>query len=315
MLIAQTMRDRLAIPGGFEGGPDDTNVDVLYAGSPHLDIRRVQTVPLLIGHRPEGALQVINGRRAADGETGLRSLNLIAVQIGRGIRILREREAEERADRLSLLGQTVGSILHDLRTPMGAVGGYAQLMAEEEDPEERAYYVEKIARALAHMEVMTTEVLDFAKGKREVLVQKVHLNRFIDEVREILVPELDRFGVRLVVEDRFRGAARFDENKLKRVIFNLARNAGQAMGGRGTFTWTIDRQAAQLHFVFADDGPGLPEAMRGHVFESFATAGKAEGTGLGLAMAKKIVEAHAGEIGFESETNVGTTFRIALPLQ
>ena len=177
---------------------------------------------------------------------------------------------------------------------MTAVGGYAELMAAENDETTRKEYVARIGRALEHMETMTHEVLAFARGKREVLVQKVYMDRFVASVREMLVPETQRYGVQLAIDAGYDGVARFDENKIKRVLFNLARNACQAMGAGGTFTWNVKREHDSLIFECIDTGPGIPKEMEGKLFESFASHGKSDGTGLGLAMAKKIVDAHCG---------------------
>jgi signal transduction histidine kinase len=228
-----------------------------------------------------------------------------------------EREAGERAERLTLLGHSVGAILHDMRTPLTAVGGYVELMADEDSAATRKEHAARIGRALEHMERMTQEVLSFARGQREVLIAKVYLHKFVEEVREMLVPETARFGVTLEIDAKYDGAARFDESKLKRVIFNLARNACQAMaplGRGGSFRWTISRDGETLVLECSDTGPGIPKEMEGRLFESFATHGKSEGTGLGLAMAKKIVDAHCGRIGVTSAPGRGATFRIEIPL-
>jgi signal transduction histidine kinase len=164
------------------------------------------------------------------------------------------------------------------------------------------------------MESMTHEVLAFAQGRREVLTQKVYIDKFVEAVRELLLPETERYGVELRVQADYGGPARFDESKLKRVIFNLARNACQAMAAGGTFTWRVARENDLLVFECSDTGPGIPKQMEGRLFESFATHGKSDGTGLGLAMAKKIVDAHCGSIGCHSEVGRGARFRIELPL-
>jgi signal transduction histidine kinase len=249
----------------------------------------------------------------SDAEFVLRMVSLLAGQVARAIVVHREREEGARAERLAVLGHSVGAILHDMRTPMTAVGGYAELMAAEQDAELRQDYVSRIGRALEHMEAMTQEVLAFARGKRDVLVRKVYMDKFVAATREMLVPETERFRVDLVVRSSYDGVARFDETKIKRVLFNLARNACQAMGEGGTFTWSVSREGEQLIFECSDTGPGIPKEMEGKLFESFASHGKADGTGLGLAMAKKIVDAHCGSIECRSTPGVGATFRIAIP--
>lgn len=277
-------------------------------------VRESFTAPLSDGRNHFGLLQLFDRVDSqADEAWLLRMVSLVASQLARGIVMKRDRQEGERAERLALLGHSVGALLHDLRTPMTAIGGFAELMTTEEDPVQRTDFSARIGRALEHMESMTQEVLAFARGRREVLVQKVYMQRFIEAVREMLVPETQRFGVTLVVNAEYDGLARFDESKLKRVIFNLARNACQAMGPDGTFTWSVRREGDLVVFECSDTGPGIPKEMEGRLFESFATHGKTDGTGLGLAMTKKIVDAHLGSITCRSISGEGATFRIALP--
>jgi signal transduction histidine kinase/putative methionine-R-sulfoxide reductase with GAF domain len=289
--------------------------DMLLLELPDAPLHETFTTPLSDGQNTIGILQLANRKSGAQSEDWiLRMLQLLAAQVTRGVISKRERSAAERAERLELLGHSISAILHDLRTPMTAISGYADLMANEDDRETRLSHVEKVERALSHMETMTHEVLAFARGQREVLMQKVYLQKFIEEVRELLVPETNSYEVELVIEAEYDGAARFDETKLKRVLFNLARNACQAMGKGGTFTWRIANEAQRLVFECSDTGPGIPKEMEGKLFESFASHGKSDGTGLGLAMAKKIVDAHCGAIRCLSDKGHGVTFRIELPL-
>jgi signal transduction histidine kinase len=304
---------RTTRPGESSVTPPDSNE--LLAPIPASAAAKSFTAPLSDGRTQIGLLQVIHSgeRSESEDETMLAQLALVASQLGRGIVLHRDRDAGERAQRLAILGHSVGGILHDMRTPLTAVGGFIELMAVEDDPTLRKDYATRAGRALEHMEAMTQEVLAFAKGQREVLIRKVYLDKFIAEVRDMLVPEVSRFGVKLEVVTQYDGLARFDESKLKRVLWNLARNACEAMGEGGTFRWTISRAEDQVVFECADTGPGIPKAMEGRLFESFATHGKASGTGLGLAMAKKIVDAHCGRISVSSAPGQGATFRIEIP--
>jgi signal transduction histidine kinase/putative methionine-R-sulfoxide reductase with GAF domain len=308
---AKRLLQQARVPTHREVGSEG---ETLVGGALGSAPRELFVAPLSDGRAHFGLLELADCDGHADHAWVLRMASLVASQLARGIVVRRDREEGERAERLSLLGHSVGAILHDLRTPMTAIGGFAELMATEQDPEQRADFSGRIGRALEHMETMTHEVLSFARGRREVLVQKVYMHQFIEAVREMLVPETQRFGVQLIVNAEYDGIARFDESKIKRVIFNLARNACQAMGQSGTFTWNVRREDSSLVLECCDTGPGIPKEMEGRLFESFATHGKSDGTGLGLAMAKKIVDAHGGAISCTSTPGHGATFRIALPI-
>jgi signal transduction histidine kinase/putative methionine-R-sulfoxide reductase with GAF domain len=311
---ARALLSRAQLPTYRAADATGALADAIMPEALGLRLRETFTAPLSDARSTIGMLQLANRLDEGAAEDWLlRMVSLLAGQVTRGIVVKREREAGERAERLALLGHSVGAILHDMRTPMTAVGGYAELMAAENDEATRNEYVARIGRALEHMETMTHEVLAFAKGKRDVLVQKVYMDRFVESVREMLVPETKRYGVQLAINSGYEGVARFDENKIKRVLFNLARNACQAMGAGGTFTWNVQRELESLIFECIDTGPGIPREMEGKLFASFASHGKTDGTGLGLAMAKKIVDAHCGSIECRSLPGQGATFRITLP--
>ncbi|RMG18884.1 MAG: GAF domain-containing protein [Deltaproteobacteria bacterium] len=277
--------------------------------------RNLVAVPLRVADRVIGTLELVNKLvDEAFSDDDLKLTTLIAGQASRAIAVSKAREEEARQERLSLIGQMVSGILHDLKTPMTVISGHAQLMALEDDPAARDAHVEAILKQFDHINGMAHEIMAFAKGKREILARRVYLHKFIAEVRELLRPEMESYRIAWVVEDRYRGAAYFDENKMKRVVANIARNACQAMSPGGTFTWTIDRPDEHtLYFGFSDTGPGIPAEMEGRLFDSFATHGKKDGTGLGLAIVKKIIDEHGGSIDYDSSPK-GTTFHVRLPM-
>jgi signal transduction histidine kinase len=115
-----------------------------------------------------------------------------------------------------------------------------------------------------------------------------------------------------VLDVQQRGVAYFDERRMARAIQNLVRNAIEAMQQGGTLTLTCADDGEDLMLQVADTGPGIPQAIRGRVFEPFVSVGKKTGTGLGLANVKKIVEEHGGSVEVES-TNRGATFTLRIP--
>lgn len=271
--------------------------------------RHVVSAPLEAGGERLGALQVVHAAEAGDG--GVRVLGLVAARVGPAIGRLREQAAKERQARLSLVGQMMSSLLHDLRTPISAVAGYAELMAEEDDPAARASFARRVRVALEQIEEMTQEVLQFARGEHGLAVREVELAAFVDATVQVVRAELGRFDATVEVEGEIAGTVRLDAGKLRRVVSNLARNAGQA--GARRVVWRLARADGRLLLELHDDGHGISEEVRERLFQPFATFGKQGGTGLGLAMARRVVEAHGGTIEVESEPGRGTVFRIALP--
>ncbi|MCA9542081.1 MAG: HAMP domain-containing histidine kinase, partial [Myxococcales bacterium] len=182
------------------------------------------------------------------------------------------------------------------------------------EADERAQMAEAIRRQVAQFNDMTREVMAYARGEQSVFVRKVYLDRFVRAVAEVLRPEFADRGVGFIVQNRSKQPAWFDEAKMMRVITNIARNARQALGDHGTFTWTLEDAAdGGTVFTLADDGPGIPEGIRATLFEAFTTSGKKGGTGLGLAIARRIVEDHGGHIEVRTATGAGTCFTIHLP--
>jgi signal transduction histidine kinase len=158
------------------------------------------------------------------------------------------------------------------------------------------------------------ETLAFAKGERRILIRRVYLHTFFEDLADQLQPDLAERGIRLELALRDRGIAHFDEEKMQRVFHNLARNAAEAIGENGgVCRLEVDRSdEGSLVLTFSDDGPGVSEEIRERLFESFTTHGKQGGTGLGLAIVQSIVEDHGGSVSFDSAPG-RTSFRITLP--
>jgi signal transduction histidine kinase len=274
--------------------------------------RKVFEVPISGGEAHVGILQLVSTLAFAEADDVVqRRVCLVAAQLGRAIMWRRERDHLLRTERMVLLGQSVGAVLHDLRTPLTAVANCVEVMASAQETEIRRDYAERAVRSLEHVERMVHEILSFARGQREVAVDRLPLSRFVEETRELLEPELARFGASLEIHGDCEGSARFDATKIKRVLWNLARNAGQA--GAKKFIWKVERAGEYMVFECSDTGPGIPQEMDGKLFEPFAGFGKPSGSGLGLSIAKSIIDAHCGRIHVKSDQGNGTVFRIELP--
>jgi signal transduction histidine kinase/putative methionine-R-sulfoxide reductase with GAF domain len=274
--------------------------------------------PLIDGEDAIGGIEIIDQRRASrDGDGAwntddLKLLVLIAAQAAGAISLARRRSEQSNRDRLASIGRMLAGLLHDLKTPMTIISGYAQLMATMDDPVEREKYVEQIQRQFELMSGMTREVLAFARGDTDLVIRKVYVHRFAEQLTTQLGAAVQGRGIDFEVETRFDGTAYFDEQKLMRVFHNLASNAIEAMPDGGHLRVTIERDHDELVWTVRDTGGGIPDHVRGRLFELFAT-GRKGGTGLGLAIVKKIIDDHRGTIHPETGPS-GTTFVIRLPL-
>jgi signal transduction histidine kinase len=287
-----------------------------------LDRKSHVIVPLHVDGRCIGAIELLNRKPSDDpnGSDGFRNpdirlLTVLAGQFSGMIANNLARRERERNERIGAIGSMVGGIFHDLKTPLTIASGYVQLMERSDDEKARAKFRSAVQKQFDHIQQMIKEVVAYARGDIEVYERNVHLSLFARELNEWLTQEFEGFDIQVSVDAEFEGDARFDEGKLKRILFNLARNAREAMGDNGgTYRVVIERSDDDmLEFRCVDNGPGIPEHVQQRLFEAFVSSGKAARSGLGLAIVKKLVTEMNGEVSFQSEVGVGTEFIISLP--
>ncbi|MDH3624189.1 MAG: GAF domain-containing protein [Myxococcales bacterium] len=263
-----------------------------------------------------GALQLLNkaGGRAPFIDDDLKMATVIAGHLSTAISQAQSRAQRTRRERLSTLGRFLSSMLHDLKTPLTVISGYTGLLVQEDDEEKRRELAASVKRQVQLLTTMMGETLAFAKGERRILIRRVYLHKFFEELADQLKIELAQRDIRLELVLRDRGVAHFDEEKMQRVFHNLARNAAEAIGEKGgVCRLEVDRSDdGNLVLTFSDDGPGVSEEIHGRLFESFTTYGKQSGTGLGLAIVQSIVDDHGGSISVDSKPG-HTSFVIVLP--
>ena len=261
--------------------------------------------PLVDGEEVMGAVEIIDQRKktregSAWSEVDLKLLVLIAAQAASAIAFARQRNEQSKTDRLASIGRMLAGLLHDLKTPMTIISGYGQLMAASDDAAQREAYVEQIQRQFDLMAGMTREVLAFARGDTDLVVRKVYVNRYVEELATQLGAATAGRNIDFAVEAKYDGIAYFDEQKLMRVFHNLARNAVEAMPEGGKLTVTVDkiddisecgRCATTARAFRRSCAVGCSSCSR---------PGRKGGTGLGLAIVKKILDDHHGTIAVET---------------
>jgi signal transduction histidine kinase len=280
-----------------------------------LDVENIVCAPLINEKGVIGVLYLINktGEHGYYTSNDKKILESISSQIARGIENYRLKEEKMKADRLSAIGNMMSTIVHDLRTPMNNIYGFVDLMLEEDEKETREEYAEIVNEQIKILTNMTTDVLDFAKGKTTILPVKHPVDKLIKNFAKFFEDDTKRKGYNFEWAVNTSSMIYIDPEKINRVFMNIMKNALEAMKKGGTFSIIADEHNGDILFSLKDNGNGIPEEIRDKLFDSFVTSGKKGGTGLGLAIVKKVVEEHKGKIEVESETGVGTTFKIYFP--
>ncbi len=217
-------------------------------------------------------------------------------------------------ERLSAVGRMASTIIHDIKNPMGTLRVYAQVMKKKSGNEEAAKLADEMIRQVDRFVNMTQEILDFTRGVSSMNIQEVEFGDVMNSVLDFIEKDLTKNNIQLIRQAEFTGKVNLDQDKLVRVFYNIASNARDAMPQGGTLTVRTVREDGFVKIEFIDSGTGMPEEVKKRIFEPFMTYGKKHGTGLGMAIVKKVVDDHKGKIEIDSEMGKGTTIRMLLPL-
>ena len=283
---------------------------------PELKIFRI--LPLVFREdRVEFAALVLSSQVEAGKRTSISDHQIIGIveqKISRALELSFLRERIIKQERLFTVGQMMSTIVHDLRSPLNTISGFMELMLEKEtSAKERNEYSDIIRLEIQSIANMTREILDFAKGKTSILPRKISVVDIIKRFQMQVEQLFRNTEILLKFESESKRLIYADAEKITRVLYNIAKNAKEALKGKGEFLFRSFDANGEVVFQITDNGPGIPEEIRDRLFESFVTSGKESGTGLGLAIAKKIIDEHEGIIEIKSAKNKGTTFFIKIP--
>ena len=203
----------------------------------------------------------------------------------------------------------LAGIAHEVRNPLGAIDLFAGLLEEELRDATSATHVARIRSELAALSKVVEEFLDYARA-RPPLREEVDLPRLLGEVADLVQPLASSRAVSLSLEGA--GEARADREQLRRAAVNLVRNAVEATPPGGVVEIAARVRDGEAAVEVADRGSGLTPEARESLFRPFFTT-KDRGTGLGLALAKKVADAHGGALSLEDREGGGTVARLVLP--
>lgn len=219
-------------------------------------------------------------------------------------------------EKMALVGNMTNTIIHDFKNPFCLISLSSQLLRQRHPDAESLKLCRNIEKQVDRMVSMVTELAEFSRGEHTINKVPLRLKDIFDEFKSLNQPYFQNSSVQVsidVPDVKIVGA----KAKLFRVFQNLIGNAVEAFGehsGAVKISGTVSHADGVVQLFIEDNAGGIPEAIRDRLFEPFVSYGKREGTGLGTAIARSIVEAHGGSINFRTETGRGTIFTIHLPL-
>ncbi len=227
-------------------------------------------------------------------------------------RATRQRESRQATEHLALMGQLVGGVAHEIRTPLCVIRNdayYLQTMADQLN-QEGVECIQEINEAVGKAERIVNELLDYTREPVASRLAPTCLADLIESaVGDVVIARtielrLPEVGADLIVE--------VDREQIERILINLIRNAVQALNNSGIVEIRVGRAAQSVWIEVADNGPGIPASEKEHVFDPLFTT-KPSGIGLGLAVSRRYARGNGGSLTVSDNQNRGTCFRLSLP--
>jgi signal transduction histidine kinase len=218
-----------------------------------------------------------------------------------------------RQERISTIGRLSGSIVHDLRNPLAAIYGGAEMLVDADLP---PAHVKRLAgniyRASRRMQELLQDLLNVSRGKTSA-PEVCRLREVAAAACELHAPAAEQQGVTLALEISAEIEVPLERSRVERIFANLIGNALEAINGPGEVRLTaeVEEGAATVHVE--DTGPGIAQEIRAQLFQPFVSAGKRNGLGLGLALSRQTVLDHGGDMWVESQPGRGARFSFRLP--
>jgi signal transduction histidine kinase len=254
----------------------------------------------------------------------LRLLTNLATEVGLAIKYRRMEDQVVRKNRLVELGTIAAGVAHEIRNPLASIRTFAQLLPERSnDVEFQTEFSKLVLKDVDRVSNVIESMLAFSRPAQVTIGQHAAVE-LVEEALLLAQPRLKSGRIEVVREFHEQPVLRVDRQQILQILLNLVNNAldvlpehGRLRVAVGTRVMenTADGTATQKYGVIevADNGPGIPAAVRNRVFDPFFTT-KQEGTGLGLSISQKIARDHGGVITCSSIEGKGTSFQVNLPL-
>lgn len=241
----------------------------------------------------------------------------LAIEFERMVEALAARDITLReSERLAAIGRMAAHITHEIRNPLSSIGLNVELLGDElsESESEASELIASIQRELERLKGITEDYLRLARTPNPAK-SPIVLSELVSEILEFLSLELAGSSVETVFRDEAPDAViAADAGQLRQALINLIRNAREAMPMGGTLELGLEAGEGELHLTIEDEGEGISEEAREHLFDLFYTT-RERGTGLGLPLTRQIIESHSGRLSVHSREPKGTRFTLSFPLE
>ena len=220
------------------------------------------------------------------------------------------------AERLATIGRMASSISHDLRHSLAAIVANAEILCESRlSSDQREELYQEVRVAVNQMTDLIDSLLEFSRTRESLRPTHGNVRDSVERVVAAIRSHPEFHPIRITTSQEGNSSGWFDPRKLERALYNLLLNSCEAVvpeGGRINVGLTEVQGGIEVRV--SDNGRGIPEVIRGQLFEPFISHGKENGTGLGLTVVQKIVQDHGGDVIVEKTSAEGTVFRLLLPL-
>ena len=220
------------------------------------------------------------------------------------------------AERLATIGRMASSISHDLRHSLAAIVANAEFLCESRlSSEQREELYQEVRIAVNQMTDLIDSLLEFSRTRESLRPTYGSVKDSAERMVAAIRAHPEFHHVRIAVSQQGNSTGWFDPKKLERALYNLLLNACEAVAAdAGSIEVELREVPGAVEVRIRDNGRGIPESIRGKLFEPFVSYGKENGTGLGLTVVQKIVQDHGGDVTVEKTSVEGTVFRLLLPL-
>lgn len=224
------------------------------------------------------------------------------------------------SEKLGLVGRMAAQMAHEIRNPLNALNLHAELLEDQLRHDPKALdSLEPLRKEINRLITVTESYLDLSRGPRLQKTQ-VQLNEIVEELQSLYQPLLKEKGIFFTCDLGDIPPVSVDRSQFTQVLGNLVKNASEAFedAQRSSARYIrmithFNEEKSEVTVSVMDNGAGIPSDQQKNIFSPFFTS-KAQGTGLGLTFSRQVVEAHGGEMSFDSAPQQGTKFTLRLPV-